>query len=743
MTIPYIFATQSGNVPASELDANFTAVNAGSSATTFMVQALTAAGVIAAPSFIGALTGNATTATNVAYTGLTGTVPTWNQNTTGTAALATSIASGLANQVVYQIAPGTTGFITAPTVVGGLLQWNGSSFVWAAGAAYTPSAVAITGGSITGTTITAADSAFTLLNATDNTKKVIFSASGVATGTTSTITIPGVSGTLAILNAVQTFTATQNINAALNTTGTTALATGTGGVTTIGSSAIASTTTIGGSAAGSTLSLNATTTATGNITAPVFVSNIATGTAPLVVTSTTAVANLSIGGTAALATSNSGGLANQIQYQTAPNTTGFITAPTVTSTYLVWNGSTFVWTLSSAYNPASVAITGGTIDGTAIGSTTASTAKFTTPATGDNSTNAATTAFVNSTVANLSGKNVLINGDMSISQINGGTAVTPAASGYAIDMWNLNVSQPSKLTFQQVLTSLNSLGAPVALKFTTASAYTSGPTDAFETHQLIEGSNFDRFFYGSANAKVASLQFKANASISGTYSGAILNAAGTRSYVFTFALAAGVDTPVFITGIPGDGVAGAGQWIGPSPQKAAELTFDLGSGSSFRSSTINAWQAGIYVGATGATSLVANAGATLAISEVQFELGPVCTAYERKLSSQSLAECQKYLQFESYATNTIISVAQVATSSSAYGAYKISVPMRVNPTATVSGTLQMNNAAGATAGGSIAMYAIGPNTLQINGSGATGLVAGNAAMIETYSAVTITFDARL
>ena len=35
------------------------------------------------------ITGNAATATNVAYTGLTGTVPTWNQNTTGNAATAT------------------------------------------------------------------------------------------------------------------------------------------------------------------------------------------------------------------------------------------------------------------------------------------------------------------------------------------------------------------------------------------------------------------------------------------------------------------------------------------------------------------------------------------------------------------------------------------------------------------------------------------------------------------------------
>jgi hypothetical protein len=39
------------------------------------------------------VSGNSATATNVAYSGLTGTVPTWNQNTTGTASYANSIES--------------------------------------------------------------------------------------------------------------------------------------------------------------------------------------------------------------------------------------------------------------------------------------------------------------------------------------------------------------------------------------------------------------------------------------------------------------------------------------------------------------------------------------------------------------------------------------------------------------------------------------------------------------------------
>ena len=47
------------------------------------------------PIVYGSLIGNALTATNVAYSGLTGTVPIWNQNTTGTANLAIALTTTL------------------------------------------------------------------------------------------------------------------------------------------------------------------------------------------------------------------------------------------------------------------------------------------------------------------------------------------------------------------------------------------------------------------------------------------------------------------------------------------------------------------------------------------------------------------------------------------------------------------------------------------------------------------------
>jgi len=59
---------------------------------------------VRASTFYGALSGNASTATNVAYSGLTGTVPTWDQDTTGNAANVTGTVA---------IANGGTGATTA------------------------------------------------------------------------------------------------------------------------------------------------------------------------------------------------------------------------------------------------------------------------------------------------------------------------------------------------------------------------------------------------------------------------------------------------------------------------------------------------------------------------------------------------------------------------------------------------------------------------------------------------------
>ena len=78
----------------------------------------------------------------------------------------------------------------------------------------------ISGGTISGATITVADNAFTIQDNADPTKQAQFQASGITTGTTRTFTLPDANATLARTDAAQTFTGTQTFGAVVGTTGT-------------------------------------------------------------------------------------------------------------------------------------------------------------------------------------------------------------------------------------------------------------------------------------------------------------------------------------------------------------------------------------------------------------------------------------------------------------------------------------------------------------------------------------------
>lgn len=265
----------------------------------------------------------------------------------------------------------------------------------------------------------------------------------------------------------------------------------------------------------------------------------------------------------------------------------------------------------------------------------------------------------------LVGRNVIVNGDSSIAQINGANAVTPSISGtFPIDMRYWGLTQPSKLSAQQVTNKLNSLGATHALQATVVASYTTIATDLFFFYPAIEGYNLARFAYGTANAKAGSLQFKVNASVAGTYSGAIISYNSTRSYPFTYTVAANTDTLIQIQNIPGDT---GGTWVGATSASAGIIIFDMGSGSTFKSSTVGSWQAGAIYGVTGSTNLVSQTnGSTLTITDIQFEVGSVCTQFERKLYDQNLRECQRYLPCWNGTFTGIVTYSTTTTNASMY-----------------------------------------------------------------------------
>ena len=237
------------------------------------------------------------------------------------------------------------------------------------------------------------------------------------------------------------------------------------------------------------------------------------------------------------------------------------------------------------------------------------------------------------------GDNRLINGDMRIDQRNNGA--TGTANGvYTVDRWKYNATQASKGTWGRASgPSSIALGFPYYLNFTSSSAYTPLTADNFCFLQFIEADMVSDFAWGTANAQPVTLSFWANATVAGTYSGSIRNDTGNRSYPFSFPLA-GTGLQKIVITIPGDT---GGTWVMNGNAAAMIVAFDFGAGATFRGPA-NAWAATNYTGVTGATSIVANNGATFALTGVKLEIGSVATPYNRQSLAKSWADCQRYYQ---------------------------------------------------------------------------------------------------
>ena len=119
------------------------------------------------------------TAANVGATALdgTGATGTWGISISGTAASATNVAGGAANQIVYNTSAGVTSFLAAPTVTDTFLKWTGSAFTWTA--ALTTAVTSFSAGSTGLTPSTGTTGAVTL----SGTLAVANGGTGVTSGT--------------------------------------------------------------------------------------------------------------------------------------------------------------------------------------------------------------------------------------------------------------------------------------------------------------------------------------------------------------------------------------------------------------------------------------------------------------------------------------------------------------------------------------------------------------------------------
>jgi len=250
-----------------------------------------------------------------------------------------------------------------------------------------------------------------------------------------------------------------------------------------------------------------------------------------------------------------------------------------------------------------------------------------------------TTTTVNGyapTASNMAGRNRIINGDMRIDQRNAGASVTPASAAYTLDRWWHQLSQASKLSVQR--SAVAPAGFTNSALITSLSAYSVGASDYFNILQNVEGFNVADLGWGTAEAQAITISFRVRSSLTGTFGGGVLNSDQARAYPFSYTISAANTWETKTITVPGDTT---GTWLTDNGT-GLRLSFGLGVGSSF-SSAAGSWAAGVYLSATGATSVVGTSGATFYITGVQLEVGSVATPFEHRQYGQELALCQRYL----------------------------------------------------------------------------------------------------
>ena len=282
------------------------------------------------------------------------------------------------------------------------------------------------------------------------------------------------------------------------------------------------------------------------------------------------------------------------------------------------------------------------------------------------------------TEGQLSGRNAITNGGMTVDQRNSGSATTPTADRtYTLDRWMARLNNASKYSVQQVTDAPS--GYYNSLKVTSAAATTVGSTDYYQINTIVEGYNLTAFDFGLSTAKKLTLSFWVKSSLTGTFAGSYSNNAGNRFYAWTYTISS-ANTWEHKT-ITVDGVTdgswertnGSGLWV----------YWTLGAGSGM-TATAGSWGTTFKRGVTGAINVVETNGATLQITGVQLEVGSQASSFEHEPYSVSLAKAQRYYQLSHTNGQGYVNANQHV---GVRGTYR--TEMRVAPTVTL--TLNSSN----------------------------------------------------
>ena len=287
-------------------------------------------------------------------------------------------------------------------------------------------------------------------------------------------------------------------------------------------------------------------------------------------------------------------------------------------------------------------------------------------------------------------KNIVVNGAMNVCQratSKSGLGANTDSGYHVQDRFDLVLagSTAGRFTMSQDTDAPSGFGAAMKLDCTTADTSIAAD-EFFAISYQIEGQDLQQLAKGTSDAKQLTVSFFAKANASKTYVVELKDHDNNRTCSQTYTVGTSYSRieltfPVDTTGE-----------LDNDNARSFAIIFYFHVGSTYTSGTLQtAWGSQTTANrAVGCESIFSSTDNTFFMTGLQMEIGSVATEFEHRSFAEELALCQRYfIRYPSLAdasTNLYYALGMIHSSSVAFYALNLPVPMRTQPDLSISGT---------------------------------------------------------
>ena len=271
-------------------------------------------------------------------------------------------------------------------------------------------------------------------------------------------------------------------------------------------------------------------------------------------------------------------------------------------------------------------------------------------------------------------RNLVINGDMSVSQRATSVASITGAGYKVLDKHRLGGAVPGTWTWSQSTTVPSGQGFGNSLKLDCTA---TGSADTMYIQHKMEGQNLQGFAKGTSDAKPFALSFWVRSNKTGTYIATLLDNDNTRHVSKSYTISSANTWEHKKITFPADTTGAFGNDNGAS----LEIYLWLSTNSNNSSGTLATTWASVTNAnnAVGQVNLADSTANEWYLTGLQLEVGQNPTEFEHEDFGTTLAKCQRYFQMIAEGNQKIISIAHWAATTEVDFVMHIP-PMRARPT---------------------------------------------------------------